>query len=502
MTPLISYTFFLSILVLLITLKYLFSTRILKNLPPGPPALPILGNLRQLKFPMHRTLHAFSQKYGQVFSLWFGSQFVVVVSSPSVVHECFTKNDIILANRPPLTAGKHVGYNFTTVTVAPYGDHWRNVRRIISLDVLSTHRLNSFLEIRKDEIMRLVQSLAAPSRNGEDFAKVELKSKLNEMTFNTIMRMISGKRYYGGDCDVNDTEEARQFREIMKELLSFGGSSNPFEFVKVLRWFDFGNVEKKLKAIARRCDAFLQGLLDQHRMKQGSDNKNTMIDHLLSLQQSQPEYYTDQIIKGIVLVMLLGGTETSATSLEWAMAALLNHPEALKKSKEEIDTQIGQDRLIEESDISKLPYLQNIIHETFRLYPAFPLLAPHYSSKDCTVGGYNFPKNTILLVNAWAIHRDPELWNDPTKFKPERFEKEGEAEKLIPFGLGRRACPGANLGNRTVSLTLGLLIQCFEWKRMSEEKIDMSEGKGATTPKLIPLEAFCKARQSIINKGF
>ncbi|MED6158796.1 hypothetical protein PIB30_036102 [Stylosanthes scabra] len=502
MTPLISYTFFLSILVVLITLKFLFSTRRFKNLPPGPPPLPILGNLRQLKFPMHRTLHEFSQKYGQVFSLWFGSQFVVVVSSPSLVQECFTKNDIILANRPPFTAGKHVGYNFTTVTVAPYGDHWRNVRRIISLDVLSTHRLNSFLGIRKDEIMRLVQSLAASSRNGEDFAKVEMKSKLNEMTFNTIMRMISGKRYYGGDCDVADTEEAKQFREIMKELLSFGGSSNPFEFVKVLRWFDFGNVEKKLKAIATRCDAFLQGLIDQHRMKQGGHNKNTMIDHLLSLQQSQPEYYTDQIIKGIVLVMLLGGTETSATSLEWAMAALLNHPEALKKAKEEIDTQIGQDRLIEESDISKLPYLQNIIHETFRLYPAFPLLAPHYSSKDCTVGGYNFPKNTILLVNAWAIHRDPELWRDPTEFKPERFEKEGEAEKLIPFGLGRRACPGANLGNRTVSLTLGLLIQCFEWKRMSEEKIEMSEGKGATTPKLIPLEALCKARPSIINKVF
>ncbi|XP_061339983.1 cytochrome P450 81E8-like isoform X2 [Gastrolobium bilobum] len=482
----------------LLTLNFLFPTRRFRNLPPGPSCLPIIGNLHQLKHPLHRTFQRLSQKHGQVFSLWFGSRFVVVVSSPSVVQECFTQNDTILANRPPFLTGKHIGYNFTAVTVAPYGDHWRNLRRIISLEVLSTHRINSFLGIRMDEIMKIVQKLARDSTR--DFAKVELKSLFSEMTFNIIMRMISGKRYYGEDCDVTDVEEARKFRELMKELISFGGTSNPAEFVGVLRLFDFDNLEKRLKSISSRNDAFLQGLLDEHRS--GKQSANTMIDHLLSLQQSQPEYYTDQIIKGIILVMLLGGTETSATTLEWAMSALLNHPEVLKKAMDEIDTHTGQDRLLDESDISKIPYLQNIIYETFRLHPAFPLLAPHFSSKDCTIGGYNVPKGTILLVNAWAIHRDSQLWSDPIQFKPERFEKEGEADKLIPFGLGRRACPGAGLGQRTVGLTLGLLIQCFQWKRVSEKEIDMTEGKGATTPKLIPLEAMCKARPTIINKVF
>ncbi|MQL05439.1 cytochrome P450, partial [Escherichia coli] len=167
----------------------------------------IIGNLHLLKHPLHRTLQRLSQKHGQVFSLWFGSRFVVVVSSPTVVQECFTKNDITLANRPPLLTAKHIGYNYTTVTVAPYGDHWRNVRRIISLEVLSTHRLNSFMEIRRDEIMKFVQNLARDSY--KDFAKVEMKSRLSEMTFNTIMRMISGKRYYGEDSDMTDVEEAR-----------------------------------------------------------------------------------------------------------------------------------------------------------------------------------------------------------------------------------------------------------------------------------------------------
>ncbi|XP_061341615.1 cytochrome P450 81E8-like [Gastrolobium bilobum] len=477
-------------LVFLVTLKLLFQTRRFKNLPPGPPSLPIVGNLHQLKQPLHRTFHGLSQKYGQTFSLWFGSRLVVVVTSPSAVQECFTKNDIILANRPHFLNGKYIGYNNTTVSLSSYGDHWRNLRRIIALEVLSSHRLNSFSEIRKDEVMRLIRKLAQDSC--KNFAKVELQTKFSAMSFNTIMRMVSGKRYYGEDCDVTHFEEARKFREIIKELVMLGGANNPSDFLALLRWFDFDDLEKRLKRISKRIDAFLQGLVDEHR--NGKQHTNTMIDHLLTQQQTHPEYYTDQIIKGLILVMVLAGTDTSSVTLEWAMSNLLNHPEILKKARNEIDTKIGQDRLVDESDISKLPYLQSIVYETLRLHPAAPLLVPHLSSEDCSVGEYNIPQNTIVLVNAWAIHRDPKFWCDPTRFKPERFEKEGEANKLLSFGLGRRACPGSIFAQRTVGLTLGLLIQCFEWKRIGEEKIDLTEEKGITMSKKISLEAMCKVR--------
>lgn len=190
--------------------------------------------------------------------------------------------------------------------------------------------------------------------------------------------------------------------------------------------------------------------------------------------------------------MLLAGTDTSSITLEWAMSNLLNNPNILKKAKNELDTHIGQNRLVDEPDISKLPYIQNIIYETLRLHPPAPLLVPHMSSEDITLGKYNFPKNTILLVNVWDIHRDPKLWSDPTCFKPERFEKEDEVDKLLSFGLGRRACPGANLAQRTVTLTLALLIQCFEWKLIGEEKIDMTEERGITMPKKTSLKAMCK----------
>ncbi|XP_028769495.1 cytochrome P450 81E8-like [Neltuma alba] len=200
--------------------------------------------------------------------------------------------------------------------------------------------------------------------------------------------------------------------------------------------------------------------------------------------------------------MVFAGTDGAAVTLEWAMSSLLNNPHVLEKAKKEIDTHIGQERLIDEPDISKLPYLQNIVSETLRLHPAAPLLVPHEASNDCTIAGYNVPRGTIVLINAWGNHRDPHLWSDPTSFKPERFEKEGEVNKLIPFGLGRRACPGASLAQRTIGMTLGMLIQCFEWKRVSEEEIDMTEGAGATMPKIIPLEAMCRARHPIINMLF
>lgn len=345
--------------------------------------------------------------------------------------------------------------------------------------------------------MRLVRKLAHDSRNG--FTKVELKSRFSEMTFNTIMRMISGKRYYGEDCDASDLEEARQFREIIKELVTLGGANNPSDFLPLLMWFDYDSLKKRLKRISKRTDAFLQGLIDERRI--GKQSANTMIDHLLTQQRSQPEYYTDQIIKGLALVMLLAGTDTSSVTLEWAMSNLLNHPEILKKAKNELDTHIRQNCLVDEPDLSKLSYLQSIVYETLRLHPAAPMLAPHLSSEYCTIGEYNIPQNTILLVNAWAIHRDPKLWSDPTHFKPERFEKESEASKLLSFGLGRRACPGANLAQRTVSLTLALLIQCFEWKRTSKEEIDMTEGKGVTMPKKFPLEAMCQVCQSPTING-
>ncbi|XP_030532043.2 cytochrome P450 81E8-like isoform X3 [Rhodamnia argentea] len=481
----------------LVTL-YFFITREPKNLPPSPPSLPIIGHLHHLKLPLHRTLHRLSAKYGPVMTLPVRGPPLVVVSSLPLAEECFTKNDIVLANRPKLFIAKHLGYGYTTLISASYGDKWRNLRKIATIEVLSSHRLNVVSHIRRDEIRRLMLRLA---RGGfGSYHQVELKTLFSELTFNIMMRMIAGKRYYGEGVNV-DEAEAREGRKLIKQIVGNGGISYAGDFLPILKLVDYNGVKKRVVELKEKIDAFMQGLIDEHRRKKGEPElEDSMVSHLLHLQESQPEDYSDFTIKGLIFVLLIAGTDTSSLTLEWIMANLLNNPEKLKKAQEEIDSVIGSDRLVEESDVSKLPYLQCVIFETLRLNTTAPLLVPHASSADCTIGGYLVPRDTILLVNAWAIHRDPELWEDPLRFKPERFEGSGGEKQhklILPFGLGRRACPGAHLAQRVMGSTLGLLIQCFDWKRVSEEEIDMREGPGTTMPKVVPLELLCKVRPSM-----
>ncbi|CAH8267084.1 unnamed protein product [Arabidopsis lyrata] len=481
---------------LFFSLELLFRPRRPKlNLPPSPtrPFL-VIGHLHLLKLPLHRRFLSLSKSLNnaKIFSLRLGSRLVFVVSSHAVAEECFTKNDVVLANRPEFLVGKHIAYNSTTMVGASYGDSWRNLRRIGTIEIFSSLRLNSFLSIRKDEIRRLIICLSKNSQ--QKFVKVEMRPLFMGLTINNIIRMVAGKRFYGDGTE--DDTEARHVRQLIAEVVVSGGAGNAADYFPILRYIT--NYEKHVKKLAVRVDEFLQSLVNEKREEKVKGN--TMIDHLLSLQETQPDYYTDVIIKGIILVMILAGTDTSAGTLEWAMANLLNHPEVLRKAKTEIDDQIGVDRLIEEQDIVKLPYLQNIVSETLRLYPVAPMLLPHLASEDCMVAGYDVPRGTIILVNAWAIHRDPKLWEEPEKFKPERFEKEGEDKKLISFGIGRRSCPGSGLAQRLVTLALGSLVQCFEWERVGEKFVDMRESeRGTTMRKATSLQAMCKTRP-IVHK--
>ncbi|XVF71415.1 hypothetical protein PTKIN_Ptkin12aG0035200 [Pterospermum kingtungense] len=184
--------------------------------------------------------------------------------------------------------------------------------------------------------------------------------------------------------EVTNEEEAREARELIAEAFRNGGTANPADFLPTLNLFGQG-FEKKMKKLGHRIDVFLQKLVDEHKSKR---QENTMIDHLLYLQEFEPQYYTDEIIQGLLLVIILAGIDTSAVTIKWAISNLLNHPEVLKKAKAEIDNQIGQENLIDEHDVSKLHYLQNVILETLRLYPALPLLVPHMPSSDCIIAGY------------------------------------------------------------------------------------------------------------------
>ncbi|XP_071712706.1 cytochrome P450 81Q32-like [Rutidosis leptorrhynchoides] len=493
---------------LLFAASLLFVTRIRRkssNLPPTIfPTIPIIGHLHLLKKPLHRTLSALSAKHGPILLLRFGSRNVLLVSSPSISKQCFTENDVVFADRPRLLAGKILGSNYTSFGFAPYGNHWRNLRRISTIEIFSSNRINEFRDTRADEGRLLVRKLITESSD-----HVNLSLVFNEMMLNVMMMMLFGKRFFGGGVDF---EEGKKFKELVNETFLVGGATNLGDHLPILRWFGVKGFENKLIELQKKRDEFIRGLIRQIRISKGDEMKNnesvkekmmmmmmknTVIDVLLKHQETNPEFYTDDVIKSFVLNLLTAATDTSTTTMEWAFSLLLNHPHILKKAQTEIDNQVGKSRLIDESDtINNLPYLDCIVKETLRMYPPGPLLLPHESSKDCIVGGYHIPRGTMLLVNQWAIQHNPDLWSDPERFYPERFEVEGVRDgfRLMPFGSGRRGCPGEGLALRVIGLILGLLIQCFDWERIGEEMVDMSEGPGLTLPKAQPLLAKCKPR--------
>ncbi|XP_039171890.1 cytochrome P450 81Q32 [Eucalyptus grandis] len=276
---------------------------------------------------------------------------------------------------------------------------------------------------------------------------------------------------------------------------------DPVDFLPVLRRVvDFKGRERRMVDVAKRSDVILQGMIDELRSRRMRSNSGREVESKTMIDSMLLEGYSDDVIKGQILSMLSAGTDTSAVTIEWAMSLLLNHPDVMKKAQVELDDVVGRDRLANEADIQKLPCLQNIINEVLRLFPPAPLLAPHESAEDCMIGGFNVPQGTMILVNAWAIQRDAKVWDDPTSFISKRYEglEDDHAYQLLPFGMGRRSCPGAGLANRMVSLALVALIQCFEWEPIGEEPVDLSEGMGITMPKREPLEALCKVRGCMI----
>ncbi|XP_022011587.2 cytochrome P450 81F3 [Helianthus annuus] len=427
--------------------------------------------------------------------LRFGVRTAVIITSPSLVEECFTKtNDIVLANRPLTPSLKHFSYNYTTMGAAPYGDLWRTLRRVAASELLSTARLDATTHLREHEVKLMCRQIINQSSR-----QVNLKSWFKELLFNITTMAIMGKRYYGDYTNVGDLKQVLAFKDMIEDMFKLIHTPNVVDLLPVLGWFGFGGVEKKILCMMDRVDKFLQEVIEERR-RIGSCESGIMVDKLLALQQQEPEFYTDEIIKGFILQMLVAGTETPYLTLEWSMSLLLNNPKAMETVKNEIQNHVGFECLVQESDLGKLSYLQNVINESLRLYPTLPLLLSREASDDITIGGYLVPRGTMLMVNAWAIQRDPLLWDEHDKFIPERFDRRVDDKyKILAFSVGRRGCPGTNLGYRVLGLTLGTLIQAFEWEGLGNEEVDMSAFHGLSMAKLEPLQAVCKPCSNITH---
>ncbi|KAF5474084.1 hypothetical protein F2P56_006017 [Juglans regia] len=477
------------------------------RLPPSPMALPIIGHLHLLAPLPHQALHKLSNRYGPLIHLFLGSVPCVVASSPEMAKEFLKTHETSFCNRPQTAAVDYLTYGSSDFSFAPYGPYWKFMKKLCMSELLGGRTLDQLLPVRREEITKFVQFLLNKAEAGE---AVDVGGQLLRVTNNVISRMSMSER-----CSENE-HEADDVAKLVKAIAELTGKFNLSDFIWFCKNLDLQGLRKRLKEVHDRFDSLMERILQEHeearkkeKERDGAYAVKDLLDILLDISEDQSAEMrlSRENIKAFILDIFAAGTDTSAITTEWALAELINHPTMMEKARREIDSVIGKSRLVEESDIVNLPYLQAIVKETLRLHPTGPIILRE-SSQHCTIGGYEIPAKTRLFVNVWAIGRDPKHWESPLEFRPERFvsQSEGSAGKsqldvrgqhfhLLPFGSGRRGCPGTSLALQVVQTTLATLIQCFEWKVPGGDgTVEMEEGPGITLPRAHPLVCVPMAR--------
>ncbi|KAH9718391.1 hypothetical protein KPL71_022208 [Citrus sinensis] len=474
------------------------STKTNKKLPPGPKGFPIFGCLHLLgQFP-HRALHKLAERYGPIMHLRLGLMPTIVVSSPQAAELFLKTHDLIFASRPPLQAAKHISYEQKGLALSPYGSYWRTIRKICTLELLSSFKINSFQAMRKEELDLLIASIkeAACAR-----CVVDLSTKVSAMSADMTCRMVFGKKYSDDEFD------ERGFKTVIQEGMELSAKPNLGDYIPPIAGLDLQGLTKRMKSVAKVFDGFLEKIIDEHVQSKDENRTKDFVDVMLSFEGSEETEHKieREHIKAIILDMLSAAMDTSATAVEWALSELIKHPKVMKKLQKELEKIVGLSRMVEESDLENLEYLDMVVKETLRLHPVGPLLIPHESTEDCTVNRFHIPKKSRVIINVWAIGRDPEAWNDPEIFFPERFvgssiDLRGHDFQLLPFGSGRRGCPGMQLGLTIVKHVIVQLVHCFDWELpggMLLTELDMTEEFGLVTPRAKHLLAIPSYRLNI-----
>ncbi|KAH7512429.1 cytochrome P450 93A3 [Ziziphus jujuba] len=470
-------------------------TRNKPRLPPSPRALPIIGHLHLLTKIPHQALHKLSNRYGPLIYLLFGSKPCVIVSSPEIAKECLKTNEKCFLNRPKMANIDYLTYGSADFTMAPYGPYWKFMKKLCMSELLGVRTLDLHIPVRREEIKRFLKSTLRKAEKGEE---MEVGAEVIRLTNNIISRMALKRR-----CS-EDEDEAHKVRKLIEEMCELAGRFNASDMFWFCKNLDLQGYGKRLKDVRDGYDRMMEKIMNEHeetrkkkRSQSDEDGVKDLLDILLDIYEDENSEIklTRENIKAFIMNMFGAGTDTSAVTIEWALSELINHPNVVEKARKEIDSVVGQSRIVEESDIDNLPYLQAIVKETLRLHPTGPLIVRE-AIEDCNINGYHIPAKTQIFVNVWALGRDPNHWENPLEFLPERFtgkkrqlDVRGQHFEYLPFGSGRRSCPGASLAMEVVQTTLGAMIQCFDWKvgEDANGKVDMEEGPGISLPRAHPL---------------
>ncbi|XP_016489015.2 geraniol 8-hydroxylase-like [Nicotiana tabacum] len=462
-----------------------------KKLPPGPIPLPFIGNLHNLIGAQpHKSLASLCQKYGPIFSLRLGKTTTVVISSAAGAKEVLQKQDLAFSRSVPDSMHAH-NHHQSSVIWLPMDNRWRCLRKILNTYIFAGNRLDANQHLRSRKIKELISYCHQQSQTREGV-------DIGQATFYTSLSLLSNtifSRDFADPC----ANSGKEFRELVCKFMEEFGKANIVDFIPMLEKIDPQGIRRRITVHAGKLLKLFEGLIDERveqRKLQTNTSRNDVLDVLLNVSQEDPEAIGKNDIEHMFLDLFVAGTETTSNTVEWAMAEVMKNPDIMKKAQKELAEVIGKGKVIEEQDISLLPYLQCIVKETMRLHPPGPLFL-RQAQKDVEVCGYFVPKGSLVLIHVWLMGRDPTIWDDPLVFKPERFwgsefEVRGQDFELIPFGGGRRICPGLPLAMRTVPVILGSLLNSFEWKvegEIAPKDLDMEEKFGLTLAKSLPLRA-------------
>ncbi|KAK8983702.1 hypothetical protein V6N11_009490 [Hibiscus sabdariffa] len=475
-----------------------------KRLPPGPRGLPILGNLLMVRTKPHYDLRRLARKYGPIMHLRFGLMPVIVVSSPEAAELFLKTHDLVFASRPPHEASKYISYDQQNLVFSPYGSYWRNMRKMCTLELLSNHKISTFRSMRKQELDLLVRRVRDGAAAG---AAVDLTSEVTSFSTDVSCRMIIGKKYNRDDFS------EKGFEATIREGMKIAAGFNLADYIPQIRGLDLQGLIKRMKVIAKDFDDFFEKIIEEHVQSRDENRVKDFVDVMLGFMGSEEthEYRVERdTIKAIILDMLVASMDTTAATIDWTLAELMRHPRVTKKLQKELEDVVGTKRMVEESDLEKLEYLDMVMKESLRLHPVGPLLIPHAAREDCTVNGFHIPKNARIFINIWAIGRDERVWTDAEKFYPERFigidiDVRGQNFQLIPFGSGRRGCPGMQLALTVVRIVVAQLVHCFDWELpddMLPTELDMSDDFGLVCPRAKHLQAIPTWRLNALKMDF
>ncbi|KAL2525427.1 Cytochrome [Abeliophyllum distichum] len=499
----IPFPFSFTTFALFLSLVFLFITKWkksqtpskLRKLPPGPKKLPIIGHLHLLSLLPHRDFKELAKKYGPLMHLKLGEKSAIVISSPEIAKEVLRTQDPTFAARSGTMSTEILWYNHTDMAFSPYNDYWRQMRKICVLELLSSKQVKSFASIRSDEVLKLIKSIKST---------VGTPINLIEKIFSSTSS-ITARAAFGKICKDKDTL-VKLFQQGVSLAAGFE-LADLFPSSKILRLFSSSRV--KLWAMRHKLDAILDEIIDEHKENlarmskddKGSDQEESkrrgngesgnedLVDVFLRVKESGeleiPIDYDN--IKAVLSDVFSAGTDTSSSTTDWAMVELIRNPRVIAKAQAEVREIFKGREIIDDTDLQKLKYLKMVIKETLRMHTSVPLL-PRASTKDCEVNGYFIPANATVLVNAWEMGRDPKYWTNPENFEPERFENNdvdfiGNNFEYLPFGSGRRMCPGMTFGIAGVELPLAQLLYNFNWKLpegINPDNLDMTENSGVT----------------------